>query len=677
MIMLRLVTSTLSRKASTIKPSLALLRIGHRRGIHSDATNSIQGISGTSDAHSSANVKSAGKDTSSTTTTSNQDDVNFVRTTESIGESQRQSYSAGGSEKEKLLQETNDLLRSDLGSFSPTDWERALSILNNWTLSDHDTEMAWKLFDRLAEEEGTRSNKADPMLTKDQLRHVLGSWNHLPMGITAQDVVCKLAKYRTQIPKLYPDNITYNLLISGAVKQGESPEFAEKILRTMQEIRAADPLACLPSTVTYNAVMDAWSKSQSRDAPEHAEALLMEMEELSNDESLALSMLNSDKTSYSTAITAWAKSGRIVAVDRAKALLARLQDKVKKGKENLHPDTNVYNTLFQALVVNNRVEEADAMLKEFCDKSISLKTLATPDNFSFSIVISGWAKSGNPNAAIKAEELFQRMQELQADIALKPNTVTLNALISVWANIRLEGAAEKAELYLEMMKVSSECQPNATSYNAVISAWANSRQVGAPDKAENLLREMQASADESCKPNQWTYNAVINAWAMSKHRDSTRRAFSLFHEMKESIGVNVITYSTLLKCISSSSSKHKAQEALNLHEEMEASSIEPTVRTMNEVMAACAFSNRKPYDMETRDRAFHIATKMFRRIVKEVKPTPHTFSFFFLSAPESGKKKDIEIVYAICKNLGMHQDPQVLRGLERVAPHLIAKARRS
>jgi len=664
MIMLRLVTSTLSRKASTIKPSLALLRIGHRRGIHSDATNSIQGISGTSDAHSSANVKSAGKDTSSTTTTSNQDDVNFVRTTESIGESQRQSYSAGGSEKEKLLQETNDLLRSDLGSFSPTDWERALSILNNWTLSDHDTEMAWKLFDRLAEEEGTRSNKADPMLTKDQLRHVLGSWNHLPMGITAQDVVCKLAKYRTQIPKLYPDNITYNLLISGAVRQGESPEFAERVLRSMQEIRAADRLACLPSTVTYNAVMDAWAKSQSRDAPEHAEALLTEMESLH---------LFPDKISYSTVITAWTKSGRTEAVDRAKALLARLQDKVKSGKENVYPDTNVYNTMFQALVVNNRVEEADAMLKKFCDESKFWKALATPDNFSFSIVISGWAKSQDPNAVMHAEDLFQRMLELQTDIAIKPNTVTLNALISVWANIRLEGAAEKAELYLEMMKVSSECQPNATSYNAVISAWANSRQVGAPDKAENLLKEMQRSADVSCKPNQWTYNTVINAWAMSKHRYSTKKAFSLFRQMKESIGVNMITYCTLLKCISSSSSKHKAQEAWNLHTEMEASSIEPTVRTMNEVMAACAFSNRKPYKTETRERAFHIATNMLQRIIKEVKPTPHTFSFFFLSAPKSAKKEDIEIAYAICKDLGMHHDPQVLRGLEKAAPHLITR----
>ena len=66
---------------------------------------------------------------------------------------------------------------------------------------------------------------------------------------------------------------------------------------------------------------------------------------------------------------------------------------------------------------------------------------------------------------------------------------------------------------------------------------------------------------------------------------------------------------------------------------------EPTVRTMNEIMAACAFSNRKPYDMETRGRVSHTATKMFRRIVKEVKPTPHVFSFFFLSAPESGKEK--------------------------------------
>ena len=666
MTMLRLATSTLSRKASTIKPSLELLRIGHRCGIHSDATNSTHEISGTSDAHSSANVKSAGKDTtsSSSSSSSNQDDLNFARTTESIGESQRQSYSAGGPEKEKLLQETNDLLRSDLGSFSPTDWELALSILDSWTLSDHGTEMAWKLFDRLAEEEGTRSNEAGQILTKDQLRHVLGSWSHLPMGITAQDVVCKLATYRIQLPKLYPDNISYNLLISGAVRQGESPEFAERVLRSMQEIRAADRLACLPSTVTYNAVMDAWAKSQSRDAPEHAEALLTEMESLH---------LFPDKISYSTVITAWTKSGRTEAVDRAKALLARLQDKVKSGKENVYPDTNVYNTMFQALVVNNRVEEADAMLKKFCDESKFWKALATPDNFSFSIVISGWAKSQDPNAVMHAEELFQRMLELQTDIAIKPNTVTLNALISVWANIRLEGAAEKAESYLEMMKVSSECQPNATSYNAVISAWANSRQVGAPDKAENLLKEMQRSADVSCKPNQWTYNTVINAWAMSKHRYSTKKAFSLFRQMKESIGVNMITYCTLLKCISSSSSKHKAQEAWNLHTEMEASSIEPTVRTMNEVMAACAFSNRKPYKTETRERAFHIATNMLQRIIKEVKPTPHTFSFFFLSAPKSAKKEDIEIAYAICKDLGMHHDPQVLRGLEKAAPHLITR----
>lgn len=584
-----------------------------------------------------------------------------------IEEARRQYQAAEQSEIAKWLQRTNDILLSDVGSFRPDDWTEALKILHSWTLAAQGTENAFRLFDRLAEEEQTRIMGEEPILTTAQLRLVVGSWRQLPMGLTARDVLSKLDTYRTQLPQLYPDDVTYNFIISGATQQGEPPEFCEQILRNCMAAHTADPRACSPTTVTYNSVMSAYAKSHAPDAPDHAEALLSEMEQLSEED--ASLNVHPDKMSFATVLSAWARSGRKDAVARATTLFQHLKDKVKAGQDHLWPDAVAYNELLQTLVAAKRVEDADAMLREFCDESISWQALAKPDNYSFSIVLTGWAKSQDPNAVGKAEALFQRMLDLYNEIDLKPNTVTLNALITVLANSRQQGAAQKALHYLNMMKDSLDYPPDSTSYNTVVSALANSREYGAPDMAELLLKEMQAS--DSCHPTRTTYNAVINAWSMSKHRDARSKAMALLKDMKETVGADVITYSTLLKCISSSPSKNKAPLALDMHAQMEAASIEPNIRTMNEVMAACAFSNRPPYDRDVRERAFSIASQMLRRIMAKVKPSSHTFSFFFLAAAKLGKDKDIQVAYEICTRLGMERDPQVLRALQQAAPHLM------
>ena len=97
----------------------------------------------------------------------------------------------------------------------------------------------------------------------------------------------------------------------------------------MQEMHDAGNDEVKPDVVTFNSVINAWSKSGEKDAPIRAEALLQRMKDLA--ELTGDADVMPDVVSFNSAIDAWAKSGDTIAPHRAEQILQRMQDLHDEG----------------------------------------------------------------------------------------------------------------------------------------------------------------------------------------------------------------------------------------------------------------------------------------------------------------------------------------------------------
>lgn len=90
----------------------------------------------------------------------------------------------------------------------------------------------------------------------------------------------------TGLEEVKPNTYNYNSLISAWVNCGEqgAAQRAEEVLEKMEALYKAGDVEAKPTTVTFNAVIDAYSKSTEKDgyddAGERAEKILKHMEEL-------------------------------------------------------------------------------------------------------------------------------------------------------------------------------------------------------------------------------------------------------------------------------------------------------------------------------------------------------------------------------------------------------------
>jgi pentatricopeptide repeat protein len=73
--------------------------------------------------------------------------------------------------------------------------------------------------------------------------------------------------------------------------------------------------------------------------------------------------------------------------------------------------------------------------------------------WQYTACIDAWSKSGYRGAAVRAEQLLDKMEAkyLAGDSDLKPNTYTYNAVISALAKSGETGAAARAERVLQNM----------------------------------------------------------------------------------------------------------------------------------------------------------------------------------------------------------------------------------
>jgi len=286
-----------------------------------------------------------------------------------------------------------------------------------------------------------------------------------------------------------------------------------------------------------SAVMSAWVKSRNPHAVQRTEELLREMETNNNGKNDC----RPDLISYNTHLHALSMHSRKrpeLAV-RAGRILERMEDEYSRGELKFGPNLFSYNIVIDAFCRSNQCTAAVAVLQ----KLISLRgqrDQLQPDVFSFNQVLNSLSKT--KGAARMAEELLLYMEAAYKSGVhpnARPDVVSYAAVICALSRSGEPDAAERAEALLAQMKKRAAAgerhlKPNRYCYNSLISAWGTSGKgtLGAR-KAEALLEEMLEGGDSALSPNIVTYNSVLNAWARSGTRCCAHKAETYLNRMWE------------------------------------------------------------------------------------------------------------------------------------------------
>ena len=380
---------------------------------------------------------------------------------------------------------------------------------------------------------------------------------------------------------------------------------AERLLHRMIYLRKHFQRQDLyPTVLSYNAVINCWSKSGDKSAAKRAETILNYLEDSNN-------LFNPDEYSYSTVIDAWAKqSGRDPkAAEKAEAILTRMEN-----NPDVIPNTISYNAVLNSYAKSTSPEapvRAEALLRRmqfFASKGINRE--AKPDRISYNTVIMAWAKSNEVGAAQSAENLLIELEALyrKGHTEMSPTVFTYNTVIEAWTRSNNPNAVRGEQVLERLIEVSKKRGLVLDSYgfNSLIHAYAKTGTHASAVKTQELLKTMDDLSkfgNNKVRPDLYTYTTIMDAICKSDSPDAAEKVEALFLEMLDKVRggdynlrPNTLCYNILLGVYRKSGCKEsalKAEEWLNRMEmdfKSGNESAKPDVYSYNHVISAWTYS---------------------------------------------------------------------------------------
>lgn len=261
----------------------------------------------------------------------------------------------------------------------------------------------------------------------------------------AQALLAKMhTLYRNGNVLAKPDTISYNIVLNSIAKSGGNgaAEAAERLLAKMHSLHGMGDPDVKPNVVSYGAVIDCFSKCGEPDAASRADNLLASMIQLHQSDPVRNADLLPNTYVFNCCLNCWAKSKEADAASKAEEMLVAMSRLYSSGMESVKPDA------FSVSILSSK---SSKLRKGFG----SLTYIFSLDALSvqYTACIDAWSKSGYRGAAVRAEQLLDKMESkyLAGDTDLKPNTYTYNAVISALAKSGESGAAARAERVLQNM----------------------------------------------------------------------------------------------------------------------------------------------------------------------------------------------------------------------------------
>ena len=353
-----------------------------------------------------------------------------------------------------------------------------------------------------------------------------------------------------------PNDRPYNAILRAYAQRGNG-ERAEALLEEMyhDSTKGGNHLV-KPSLISFNAALNAWSKSTSPNAPKFSEAILKRMWDLhkKNNKSNKRWNCRPDIVSYNTVLSTWAKSNEADAPERAEKFLRQMQQVTKQGEKGLSPNTISYNAVIDSYVRRGNAVKAQAILEELIREK---NGYAKPTTRSFNAVLNAWSKSNSEltvdDAPQHAEALLKKMKQLsQAGYDTRPDAISYTSVITCYSRSRLADAADHAERLMAEMKASN-IKPDILSYCSVMTAWSRDRrreddgEQKAYSRAMALLDELlvlSAKGDKTLAPSSFVFAPVLSMIASSSQIRRSEKVERMEHvlEMMDKNGVVPDTY---------------------------------------------------------------------------------------------------------------------------------------
>jgi len=399
----------------------------------------------------------------------------------------------------------------------------------------------------------------------------------------------------------------------GNLRDGKCAKMAESNLERLLDISVDDAT----KLQGYDWTLEAWSKSQEKDAPAHADRIFREMKLIKRRNSSLQSTLPNSQ-SYTNAILTWTKSNsaaeahellnecidnfkggnsstdqepelfafngvisawaRIGRTDKAEEVLWKANE-MRKICISLTLDVFTYNSVLYGYLKDTKsTDNLEKILKifNFMDKNKKEQPTITPDCFTYHCVLRALGNSNNENAATHAVRILEKMHNLweEGDESLKPATAYYNIAINKIAKSGGNTNPEKALSVLNLLELSQFCDPDIISYTTAIECFSKSTDPSAAERSLDLFYEAwriyQEKEDPKMKPNLRTYTMVILSLSKNptlenivKARDLLSQLNDLYNKNKDpELRPNAYPYNYLLNsaasCVGDAGDKLKA-----------------------------------------------------------------------------------------------------------------------
>lgn len=319
--------------------------------------------------------------------------------------------------------------------------------------------------------------------------------------------------------------------------------------------------------------------------------------------------------------------------EKAVALLHEMDSYARNGHLKAKPDKLTMASIMQILVTKGWSHEAEALLQRMLASS---DPDMAPDAVIYSLVLKAYASCNRDDAPERAHRLLETMEERykeSGDLAVKPNTVVYNTLLSVMANA---GDGERAEAVLKHMEARG-LEPNTVSYGTVLTAWKNAgngeraeqllwrvphpdrscflqaiaalAKQGEGERAEAILHYMYHDGRDELRPDIKTHSAVLNAWANSKEPDAFENTKRFLHEMTANVAINTVAFNIFLKAVENSSEPDKVNIVRSVLQRMKKlKSASPNSATYRQAIHAIAATNG---DARVKQEALQVALQIY------------------------------------------------------------------
>ena len=409
-----------------------------------------------------------------------------------------------------------------------------------------------------------------------------------------------------------PSTVSYNALLNcwSKSKSPNSPDRAEKIIDEMigRGVR--------PDVVSFTSAIDCVAKAGRSTAGDHGLRLFRQMESLAaqaqqNGRSSESPGLQPNIYTYSALANAIAKGTDADAPQKALALLDEMKQKSREGDWQLTPTVVVYNSVINCLVRRKgpgMAQKASEILDRMIEDGVE------PDSLSWKLVTTAWAQSDDEGSIEKAEEILLRsekwalakMKEIEQTSALPRHRVWLdrdayNAVLKSLSRAQeCDDAAQRALAILRRMRDLGDSgmnglRPNIYSWNIVLNTIAATREAGIAAKAESVLGYM--IREKNTMPDRFSFTAVLNTYQRNPEQGSAARADAIVRQMQKLYLAgdikdppDVYHFTILLTCWAKSRERIAARRCKQILNFMHNENIEPNTRAYNAVIESHARS---------------------------------------------------------------------------------------